>query len=75
MMQPTFVRFKCTHVSVHVSEQQIALTKRGLETPLGQFFCVEFNTVTSQVVCPHAMDMACCTLRVRDLSRTDVVKL
>jgi hypothetical protein len=71
MMQPTFVRFKC----IHVSEQQIALTKRGLETPLGRFSCVEFNTVTSQVVCPHAMDMACCTVRVRDLSRTDVVKL
>jgi hypothetical protein len=42
-MQPTFVRFKCVHVSVHVSKKQIALTERGLETPLGRFVCVEVD--------------------------------
>jgi hypothetical protein len=27
--------------TVHVSEQQIALTERGLETPLRRFVCVQ----------------------------------
>jgi hypothetical protein len=43
MMQPTFLRFKCIHVSVQVSEQEIALTERGLETPLGRLVCVEWK--------------------------------
>jgi len=70
-MQPTFVRSKC----IHVSEQQIALTERGLETPLRRFVCVEAIIYYCSGRVPSCDERGLLHSTSTYLSRTDVAKL